>query len=63
MIVGEILDRCNTEVQMVNKDDDVDLLYGWSGYQITLEQLEELRNSKYIYVEDGEYATIIRIKE
>ena len=50
-------------IEMVDMNDKVDVCYGCSISYITLEQIEQLKNGKVIYFDDGEYAHLIRVEK
>lgn len=51
------------EIEMVGMNDEVDVRYGCSTSYITLEQIEQLKNGKVFYFDDGEYAHLIRVED
>lgn len=63
MIVKKAISYRDNRVQIVNKEDDVNSMYGWSIYKITSKEIEEIKNGKCIYVADDEYATIIYLED
>lgn len=51
------------EVRIIDGDEPFDPMWGLDLIQLTLEDVEALKQGKYAYTCNGEYAQLIRIKE
>ena len=52
----------DNKVTVVKADDSVDCWWGLGKIIVTLEDIEELKQGKFWYFNDGEYATVIGLK-
>ncbi|MCP3683899.1 MAG: hypothetical protein GY861_14545 [bacterium] len=59
----EVIKEDSDPVEIFSKDENVDEMWGIGANFITLEQIEQLKNGKCAYFDDGEYAHIIFIKD
>lgn len=50
------------KVTVVKADEEVDCWWGLDKVIVTLEDIEELKQGKFWYFNDGEYATVIGLK-
>ena len=51
------------DVEVVSRSDEVCTMWGIGTLMLTEKHIKELRNGKCIYFTDGEYATVIYMKE
>ena len=61
MIVEQFIDQNDSGIEIVDKNADVNTMWGITANTVTTDQLEELKNGKCIYFDDGEYAHIIHL--
>lgn len=52
----------DNKVTVVKADDGVDCWWGLNKIIVTIEDIEELKQGKFWYFNDGEYATVIGLK-
>ena len=60
--VKDLFTNNDGPVELVSMNDKVDTLWGHDANTITLKQIEELKNGKVIYFDDGEYAHLIAVE-
>lgn len=57
-------DEYSEELKTISIGDDINCLFGMESYNLTEQQLNELRNGKVLYgTINGEYAFVIRLKK
>ena len=62
--VKEIVTKMDGErFDVVQKYDTIDAMWGMEHMVLTDEDIEALKNGKYLYHNDGEYAQIMSYKE
>ena len=57
--VNEIIKECGGHFEIVRKYDTIDALWGLEHRKLTDNDIKALKEGKYLYCNDGEYAQII----
>ena len=62
--VKEFIDNTESEqFEIVYKYETIDAMWGMDHVSISDDDIKALKEGKYLYYDDGEYATIISYKE